>query len=57
MPEAILQASDDGINWVPCPLAGKYWHCGICEVGVLSADSHKCSNCLAAIRVLEHACV
>lgn len=46
-----LEVSEDGLTWVPCPVAGKAWHCGLCEVGVLSLASDRCSNCLAAVRV------
>lgn len=47
-----LEVSEDGISWVPCPLAGKAWHCGLCEVGVLTRAKDHCPNCIAAVRVV-----
>lgn len=48
-----LESSEDGVNWLECPLAGDAWHCGHCGVGVLGAQAKKCSNCLAAVRAVE----
>lgn len=47
----VLEASEDGIAWKRCPVAGKFWHCAHCEVGVLNQQSDRCPNCLAAVRV------
>lgn len=52
--KTILECSEDGLRWVPCVLAGKYWHCGLCEVGVLSEKADRCPNCLAAVRAKEN---
>jgi hypothetical protein len=49
----ILEATEDGFSWTPCPVAGKYWHCPFCEVGVLMGITQKCPNCHAGIRAKE----
>lgn len=49
----VLQASEDGLSWVACPLAGEAWHCGVCGVGILNRQSHACRNCLAAVREVQ----
>ena len=51
--KTILESSEDGVKWRECPLAGDAWHCGHCGVGVLSAESRKCPNCLAAVRAVD----
>ncbi len=49
--KVVLEASQDGIGWIRCKVAGKFHHCPLCEVGVLTDASEMCPNCRAAVRV------